>query len=129
MVTGLIVAMAQIIIKVLSILGARLSSLSSGTNLPINISGGLLTGGTTGTVSKTVSPEIFQLIIGIYLIEIIIILAMFMTKISQGENKTYMWYTAGKMMIVAVSMYFLVALATSAMFGSLIEGAVSSIAG
>ncbi|NYZ77323.1 hypothetical protein H0O02_03335, partial [Candidatus Micrarchaeota archaeon] len=68
-------------------------------------------------------------IIGIYLIEIIIILAMFMTKISQGENKVYMWYSAGKMLIIAVSMYFLVALATSAMFGQLIESAVSSIAG
>jgi hypothetical protein len=128
MVTGLIVSMAQIIIKVLAILQTRLMSLSSGAALPINITGGLFGGG-TGGASKTVSPEIFQLIIGIYLIEIIIILAMFMTKISQGENKVYMWYTAGKMLIVAVSMYFLVALGTSAMFGELIENAVSSIAG
>lgn len=128
MVTGLIVSMAQIIIKVLSILETRLLSLSTGTNLPINITGGLLPGGGVGG-SKTVSPEIFQMIIGIYLIEIIIILAMFMTKISQGENKVYQWYTAGKMLIIAVSVYFLVALGASAMFGDLIENAVSSIAG
>ncbi len=127
MVTGLIVSMAQIIIKVLSILGARLAQLSTGSELPINISGGLLGGG--GEISKTVSPELFQLIIGVYLIEIIIILAMFMTKISQGENKVYQWYTAGKMLIIAVSVYFLVALGASAMFGEIIEGAVNSITG
>jgi hypothetical protein len=127
MVTGLIVSMAQVIIKVLSILGARLQSLSAGTNLPVNITGGLLTG--PGTISNTVSPEMFQLIIGIYLIEVIIILAMFLTKISQGENKVYQWYTAGKMLTIAVTMYFLVAIAASAMFGDLIANAVQSIAG
>ncbi|MCX6817250.1 MAG: hypothetical protein NTU57_00130 [Candidatus Aenigmarchaeota archaeon] len=126
MVTGLIVSMAQIIIKVLAILSSKLSSLSAGTDMPINISGGLMGG---GDMSSTVSPEIFQIIIGIYLIEIIIILAMFMTKISQGENKVYMWYTAGKMLIVAVVMYFLVALGASTMFGELIASAVEGITG
>ncbi len=125
MVTGLIVSMAQVIIKVLSILSQRLQSLSTGSSLPINISSGLFTGGG----SASVSPEMFQMIIGIYLIEVIIILAMFMTKISQGENKVYMWYSAGKMLIVAVTMYFLVALGASIMFGGMIEQAVSSIAG
>jgi hypothetical protein len=124
MVTGLIVSMAQIIIKVLSILGVRLAQLSQGSSLPMSNTG---LPSIMGDVSKTVSPEVFQLIIGIYLIEIIIILAMFMTKISQGENKVYMWYTAGKMLIVAVSMYFLVALGASAMFGDLIENAVNTI--
>jgi hypothetical protein len=127
MITGLIVSMAQVIIRVLSILGARLQSLSTGSSLPINITGGLLTG--TGTVSDAVSPELFQLIIGIYLIEVIIILAMFLTKISQGENKVYQWYTAGKMLVIALSMYFLVAMGASLMFGELITQAVESIAG
>jgi hypothetical protein len=126
MITGLIVSMAQIIIKVLSVLSSKLAGLSSGSDMPINISGGLLTGG-SGTAS--VSAEMFQIIIGIYLIEIIIILAMFMTKISQGENNVYQWYTAGKMLIIAVVMYFLVALGASTMFGDLISSAVESISG
>jgi len=126
MVTGLIVSMAQVIIMVLSILGARLQALSTGSSLPINITGGMLIG--PGTISKTVSPEVFQLIIGIYLIEVIIILAIFMTKISQGENKVYQWYLAGKMLIIAVTMYFLVAIGASAMFGGLIQQAVAGMA-
>ncbi|MEM5871318.1 MAG: hypothetical protein QW051_00425 [Candidatus Aenigmatarchaeota archaeon] len=124
-ITGLIVSMAQIIIKVLSILGQRLSSLSMGASLPMNISGSLITGVAS---TETVSPEVFQLIIGIYLIEVIIILAMFITKISQGENKVYQWYLAGKMLVLAIVMYFLVAIGASTMFGDLIEQAVSSIA-
>lgn len=125
MITGLIVSMAQVIIRVLSILGTQLQNLSTGTEMGVNITGGLLTG--TGTVSDAVSPELFQLIIGIYLIEIIIILAMFLTKISQGENKVYQWYIAGKMLIVALSMYFLVAVGSTLMFGELITQAIEGM--
>jgi len=125
MVTGLIVSMAQIIIKVLSILGQRLTAITTGgAELPVNITGGFITG-TAST--ETVSPEIFQIIIGIYLIEVIIILAIFMTKISQGENKVYQWYSAGKMLVIALTMYFMIAIGASIMFGGLIEQAVSSI--
>ncbi len=125
MITGLIVSMAQVIIRVLSILGTQLQNLSAGTEMGVNITGGLLTG--TGTVSDAVSPELFQLIIGIYLIEIIIILAMFLTKISQGENKVHQWYIAGKMLIVALSMYFLVAVGSTLMFGELITQAIEGM--
>ncbi len=125
MITGLIVSMAQVIIRVLSILGSRLQALSAGSEMAVNLTGGGLL--SPGTVSEAVSPELFQLIIGIYLIEVIIILAMFLTKISQGENKVYQWYTAGKMLIVALAMYFLIAVGATLMFGGLIEQAVQSI--
>ncbi len=124
MITGLIVSMAQIIIVILMILGSKLSSLSSGAALPMNITGGLFGfGGSTSAIS----PEFFQIIIGIYLMEVIIILAIFVTKITQGENKVYQWYLAGKMLIVALIMYFLVAVGASVMFGGLISQAISSM--
>jgi len=128
MVTGLIVSMAQIIIKVLTVLSLRLQAMTMGTEgMSINMTQGLFGIG-VGNVSTAVSPEMFQIIIGIYLIEVIIILAMFITKITKGENKVYQWYTAGKMLIIAVSMYFLVAVGASAMFGDLIRQAIESIA-
>jgi len=122
LVTGLIVSMAQIIIKVLTILTRQLAELSMGTELPVDISGGLF-----GETGMAVSPEIFQLIIGIYLIEVIFILALFITKISQGENRTAQWYMTGKMLIVSLSVYFMVAMGASMMFGEMITEAVSSI--
>ena len=124
MITGLIVSMSQIIINVLTVLGNRLSGLQSGdSGFPLDISSGLF-----GSGQAAVSPEIFQLIIGIYLIEVIVILAIFITKITQGENKTFQWYMAGKMLFVAVIVYFMVALGSSFMFGGLISEAVQSIA-
>jgi len=122
LITGLIVSMAQIIIKVLTILTRQLAELSTGTNLPIDISGGLF-----GEAGMSVSPEVFQLIIGVYLIEVIFILALFITKISQGENRTAQWYMTGKMLIVSLSVYFLISIGASMMFGEMITDAVSSI--
>lgn len=122
LVTGLIVSMAQVIIKILSILTKQLAELAKGATFPIDISGVL--GGEGGAA---VSPELFQLIIGIYLIEVVFILAMFITKITQGENRTSQWYMTGKMLIVSLSVYFLVAIGSSMLFGDMIAEAVSSI--
>lgn len=124
LVTGLIVSMAQVIIKVLTILTRQLSELATGTAFPLlDVTGGLFGEG----AEAAVSPEIFQLIIGIYLIEVVVILAMFLTKITQGENRTAQWYLTGKMLIVSLSVYFLVAIGSSMIFGEMITEAVSSL--
>jgi Flp pilus assembly protein TadB len=125
MITGLIVSMSQIIINVLSILTNRLQGMSTGSAFTfMNFTGGLFG---TGGATPAVSPEMFQLIIGVYLIEVIIILAIFITKITQGENKVFQWYLAGKMLTVATITYFLVALGSSLMFSGLIEQAILNI--
>ncbi len=122
LVTGLIVAMAQIIIQVLGILTKKLTELSTGTELPFDVAGGLF-----GESTSSVSPALFQIIIGVYLIEVIIILAMFITKITQGENRTSQWYMCGKMLIVSLSVYFLVAIGCILLFGDMISQAVHSV--
>ena len=124
MITGLVVSMAQIIINVLSILGTRLKALSTGGDLGM---GDALMDSTILGGSSSISPAVFQLIIGIYLIEIIIILAIFITKITHGDNKTMQWYLAGKIMIVSVTIYFMVALGSSMMFGDLIAQSIQNI--
>ncbi len=125
MITGLVVAMAQIIINVLSILGARLTTLTEGTDMGMGES--LMDASIFGSGTTSISPALFQLIIGIYLIEIIIILAMFITKITHGDNKTMQWYLAGKILVIAVIMYFMVAVGSSMIFGDLIAQSVENI--
>ncbi len=122
MITGLIVSMSQIIITIIGNLMGRLQGLDSGSMMFMNISSFFGGGG-----GASISPEVFQVVIGIYLIEVIIILALFITKITQGENKVFQWHLAGKMLMVAIIMYFLVAVGSSFMFGDLIEKAISSI--
>jgi hypothetical protein len=122
MITGLIAAMAQIIIRVLVFLGLRLNDMGFGEYFGMTNSMNLF-----GNIEAAISPALFQLIVGVYLLEVIMILAMFLTKISYGENRIIQRDAMGKMLIVGLVMYFIVAVASSAVFGNLITGAVESI--
>lgn len=121
-VTGLIVSIAAIIIEVLAKLGAYVEGLGLGEDFGIGNVAAIF-----GGAQESTSPEIFQIIIGIYLIEVIWILGMFLTKINYGENKIVQRLTIGKMLIVALIMYFIVGLFSAAMFGDLIRDALSGI--
>jgi len=121
LITGLIVSMASIIIKVLTTLGKYLDGVGVSQQMGFDVSNAF------GNMKASVSPELFQIIIGIYLIEVIIILGMFLTKITQGENSIIQWYTTGKMLIVGIVIYFLVAMTANSMFGGLIDSALSGL--
>jgi len=121
MITGLIVSMADIIVKVLAGLGAHLETMNIESTIP-GFDASLLTMGAPST-----TPPMFQLIIGIYLIEVVILLAMFLTKIEQGENPTAQQYNTGKMLVIAIVVYFLIALASTSMFDTLICPALSAL--
>ncbi len=121
LVSGLIVALSQVIIQVLVFLGKRLRDI--GFQDVFGIDASKILGS-----SSSITATMFQLIIGIYLIEVIIILAIFVTKINRGDDKINQWYSAGKMIIVALIIYFLVVVGSSMMFGDMIQGAMQTIA-
>ncbi len=120
MITGLIVSMTQIIVQVLIQLGCYLQSLGTGAALGIDFK--LMQFG-----APSITPASFQLIVGIYLIEVVIILALFLTKIERGENRTALWSLAGRVLVVAMVFYVLIALAASSMFGDLIANALTGL--
>jgi hypothetical protein len=120
LVTGLIVAMSQVIIQVLIFLGRRLDDI--GFEAVFGIDAGKILGS-----SSAVTPSMFQIIVGIYLVEVVIILAIFITKINRGEDKVTMWYSAGKMLLVGIMIYVMVAVGTSMLFGEMIGGAIETI--
>jgi hypothetical protein len=121
MITGLIVSMSTVIVLVLGELGGYLDSLDMGSAM------GIADFASAFNMEASTSPEVFQLIVGVYLIEVIIILGIFLTKISEGDNKITQWYTVGTMLIVAVVIYFLVAFISSEVFAGLIEGALKDL--
>lgn len=122
LITGLIVSMADIIVQVLAGLGGYLEQINVGDTMGMgNISE------VFGNMDASISPEVFQLIIGIYLIEILAILAMFINKISVGENKMAMQYEMGKILLIGITAYFLITIASSTIFGGLIRDALSGI--
>jgi len=122
LITGLIVSMADIIVQVLASLGSMFDDMNIGPAMGLDNIGNVF-----GNMDSSISPEIFQLIIGIYLIEILAILAMFINKISVGENKMSMRYEMGKILLIGVVVYFLVTIASSTVFGELIRGALINI--
>ena len=77
--------------------------------------------------TSAITATMFQLIIGVYLLEVIIILAIFITKINRGDDKVTQWYSAGKMIIVGIIIYLLVAIGTSMLFGGMIDSALKGI--
>ncbi len=121
MVTGLVVSMADIIIVVLSKLGEYVDALGIDEFGLGNFSLAF------GSVESCMSPELFQLIIGVYLIEVLIILAIFTTKISEGESKTSQWYLASKMLFVGLVLHFMIVVTASAIFSDFIKEALSSL--
>jgi hypothetical protein len=120
-ITGLIVSMATIIITVLSTLGNYLQGLGMeqlGIMDVTTIFGGMKT---------SISPEVFQIIIGIYLLEAVYILTMFVTKIDYGKNEPIKWYSVGKNLLVALFIYVFVLYFSSSMFVDLISGALAGL--
>ncbi len=121
-ITGLIVSMSQIIVQVLSTLGQRLAQSGlAGEGALAGIGTNLF-----GDVDKAMPPAVFQLIVGVYLIEVIVILAVFLTKISHGENRVIQGMSTGKMLIIGLVMYAVVALISGTMFVGLIGNALKS---
>jgi hypothetical protein len=126
LITGLIVSMADVMIQVLLKLGGFLDKLGGGTEgaLP-----GMSMTSLFANMDTVISPSLFQLIVGIYVMEVIIILGIFITKIGHGENKTIQWNSVGKMLMIGMFIYFLVAMLSSTMFGGLIRDALKGMLG
>jgi hypothetical protein len=120
MITGLIVSMASVIVLVLGKLGEMLDDINAGGAM------GITSFSSAFNMETNTSPEVFQLIVGLYLIEVIIILGIFLTKIGEGENKISQWYSTGRMLAVAVVVYFLVAFISSEIFAGLIGRALEN---
>ncbi len=127
MITGLIVSMSQVITDVLVKLGQGLSS--AGLGAGAGVSDTLKVKGIFGDVDKAIPPGVFQLIVGVYLIEVVIILAIFLTKIHYGDNKIIQRNAAAKMLIISMVVYLLVSLVSSFMFSGLIRNALTGIIG
>ncbi len=121
-ITGLIVSISDIITQILTRLGQYLSNLGLSDSAGFGDLSQIF-----GNAEASVSPELFQLIIGVYLIEVIAILGMFLTKINEGDNKYAQAVLTGRMLLVGVAMYFLVALISSLLFGDFIRSALGSL--
>lgn len=101
---GVIVAFASFVMVIMVTLGAYVEVLIGGlTGTGGDIATGMFT--LFQNVDKLISPEYFQLIVGVYMIEIIYLLSMFQSKLENGEDKHSQNLLASKYIFISCLFY------------------------
>jgi hypothetical protein len=119
-VSGVAVGMSQTIITAMANLGKAFSQVdtSSGTSQAGGIGGGA---GFIDNLGSAISPEILQLVVGLYLIQLLHILGTFYTKIKHGKNPAYKNMFIGKVLISGMTLFSITVTLIALMFGGLIS--------
>ncbi len=74
-----------------------------------------------GNLNEAIPPEFLQLVVGIYLIQLLFILGEFYMKITKGEDKTYKYFFTGKILISGMLFYSITLIIVSLLFGGIIS--------
>ncbi len=116
-ISGVVVAISDLIIRILARLSLTFNKLQS--DMP----------GDFGAMSldifgfdSAMPSELLQLVVGIYVVQILIILGMFMNRIEYGDDRIKENDTIWKVVVTGVSVYFIVFLLVSAVFRPLLSG-------
>jgi len=73
-------------------------------------------------LDSAIPPELLQLVVGVYLIQLLYILGTFYMKITRGEDQTYKNMFIGKIMISGIFFYTITVVIVSLLFGGLMSG-------
>lgn len=124
LVAGVTVTMAVVILQILTQMGAQVAGLmaAGGTGMS-TLQLGFLGGFGMAGGAAPISPVGFQLIVGVYMVELAILLAMFMNRIEYGEDVIGERASIGRILVLATIVYAASWLVTYAMFG----GALSTL--
>jgi hypothetical protein len=74
-------------------------------------------------LDNAIPPELLQMVIGVYLIQLLYILGTFYMKIVHGEDVTYKNIFIGKVMIIGLTLYVITLMIVSLIFG----GAITNV--
>ncbi len=115
-ISGVVVGIAKLILNILEKIMQQMSTLDIGggveglpeSNLP-RLGGG------------AIPSELLQLVVGIYVVEVLIISGMFIARIEAGDDKVYEHDTIWKLLLVGLPMYLLIYALIMAIFGPIIS--------
>ncbi|MFH0711005.1 MAG: hypothetical protein V1944_00335 [Candidatus Aenigmatarchaeota archaeon] len=119
LVAGITVGMAVIILSVITLLSITVGSLGGSAASEIPTSGTFLLGLWQGGAS--VGPDMFQLVLGIYIIETTVLLGMFVNGLENGEDKISELNLIGKMLLLSVGIYTISLFVIYSVFGGLLR--------
>lgn len=116
-ISGVVVAISDLIIRILARLSKTFDKLQS--DMPGDVGGMSLD---IFGFDAAMPSELLQLVVGVYVIQILIILGMFMTRIEYGDDRIKENDALWKVIITGISVYFLVFVLVSAVFRPLLSG-------
>jgi len=118
--SGIVISLAAIMIHVMVGFKEMVENIQTslgGAGAFGNIGGGLFS--SLINVNEMVPVYIFQLIVGIYMLEVVGMLAIFMSIINNGDEDLMKRYTLGKIMLIATVIYIVVAVLVYSSFISM----------
>lgn len=120
---GVVVTIAAIMTRLLVSLGEALTSVYSSIGSALGPAGGVGTGVISSIVNLNAIIPIhgFQLIVGIYLVEIVTIIAITLSTITNGEESLFKRLTISKLLLYSCVVYFVTLLFTYYLFTSVIS--------
>lgn len=122
LVAGVTVAMALIVLNIITILSFQLAAITGEGGFEVPGAASFLLGLWKGGVA--LSPDIFHLVLGIYLIESSILLGMFINGLENGENIVSGLNLIGTLMIVSVSIYTVIVFLVYSVFGGVMASLI-----
>lgn len=108
-IAGVIVALDILLFKILSELGQRIETISLPTDVSVNSVGELFKS-SMFNVASVVPAENMQIIVGVYMIEVTVLLSMMINGVMNGKDDIYENYAIGTTLIMSTTIY-LIALA------------------
>jgi len=117
MVAGITVTMAIVILQILTNLGASLGSIMA-TSTDVNMAQGILFVPWAMGGQPPISAPFFQMIVGIYMVEVAVLLAMFLNQIKYGEDAVGQRYLIWSVLIFAIIVYGVSWMVSYSMFGN-----------
>jgi Flp pilus assembly protein TadB len=123
MIAGLTITMAVIILQILTSLGDQVSSLvvdQSGAGMS-TVQYGFLFGAGMNGGSLPIGPVEFQFIVGLYMIETVLVLSLFINKIEYGDDAIGLRDTIVKTLLVSTIVYIVSWYFTGLLFGDPIK--------
>jgi hypothetical protein len=118
--SGIVIAISGIMMQMLLSFSEMISSIQDqlASAGPAGfMGGGMLT--SILNINEMIPVHVFQMIVGIYLIEVVTMLAMFLSKIQYGEESLIRNNNIGKMLLLGTTVYIAVVIVLYSVFSSI----------
>lgn len=118
---GIVVSLSAMIMQLLLGLNQSIEALQEtlfGSDATGAVGGGLIS--TIANIDKVIPAHYFQIIVGVYMIEIVSILAVFLSSINNGEENLLKKFNLGKTLGLATLIYSLTSIGVYLLFAGII---------